>query len=503
MLVSEKDVALFARASGDRNPLHCSAEYARSTPFGTVVAHGVLAALATLEKCRPPGTGVSAVEIDFGNPVHPGLAYRTETLGESRSGTRYRLLDGDSVCLTVRVAPGPVSRLEPVPVPAEPQALVRTIDDLPPGTTVRGEYGPGDGADELAGRFPAAAALLGRLPLACLLWASHLAGMQLPGERCLLSAVALRFPSVAATGRTRLSCTARVLHTDTRFGLVTIVGQVTADGEVVAEAEIEAMVRTPVPPSSSAALGAHLSPSTVLLGRPAVVVGGSRGLGAAVALALAGQGCEVFAGHRGTFPEALLAESDSLPGRLHPVPGDAASPQWSRELSRRVEREHGRLDILVCSAAPPIRPLELAPAHLDRVEEFLVGSVRLVGAPLAGLLGLLERGRGRCLVISSSAVHEPPRDWPHYVAAKSAVEGLVGWAARHHPDVGFLVARPGMLRTEQMNSPGAWEKAEAVEPVAADLVRRLLGPAPAAGVPQFLDEPVGAGVPPAGHRLRA
>ncbi|GHI04294.1 hypothetical protein AQI88_26015 [Streptomyces cellostaticus] len=497
MLLSEDDVALFARVSGDRNALHCSPAHARRTPFGRTVAHGVLAALATLEEQAPDGAGATAVEVDFGNPVFPGVRYRSEALDGARPGSGHRLLDGDRACLTVRVRPGTPPDLDPLPVPPARSAPRHTIADLPPGTAVSGAYGP-DGIDALRDRFPVASRLLGRTPLACLLWSSYLAGMCLPGENCLLGRVALRFLPVAASGRARLSYTARVVHTDPRFGLVSIVGEITADGVVVAEAEIEAMVRTPAPLATSATLGAHLSPSTRLRGTSAVVVGGSRGLGAALSLALASQGCEVFVGHRGTLPQSLLDDGDRLPGRLHSVPGDAADPRWSGELRSRVEQEHGRLDFLVCSAAPPLRTLGLAAGDLERMDAFLTGSLRLVSAPMAGLLPLLEPGRGTCLVISSAALREPPRDWPHYVAAKSAVEGLVHWAARHHPGVAFHLARPGMLWTEQTNSPSARETAGPVEPVAAQLVRRLLEPAAAGGVPHLIGEEA-AGPVPAGR----
>lgn len=500
MLLSEHDVALFARVSGDRNPLHTSADYARATPFGRTVVHGVLALVATLNEGRPEVIGVSSIDVEFRNPVYPGIRYRAEPTGESPAGIGCRLLDGGRVCLEARVRPGPAAELDHVAVPPPASAARRTIADLAPGTAVSDEYGP-NGFAELGERFPNACALLGRVPLLGLLWASHLAGMRLPGERCLLSGLSLRLRPVAVPGPARLSYAARVVDLDARFGLASIAGELTVAGEVVAEAAIEAVVRTPAPPASSAAIGAHLSPSTRLLGRSAAVVGGSRGLGTAVALALAGQGCEVYIGHRGRLPEVLLAEGEGLPGRLRSVPGDAASQEWSRDLRCRVEREHGRLDLLVCCAAPPLRVLELSPTHLDRFHEFLTASLRLVSTPLADVLDLVEAARGRCLVISSSAVRELPLDWPHYVAAKSAVEGLVRWAARHHPDVGFLLSRPGMLRTEQTNTPGAQETATAVEPVAAELVRQLLDATPTAGVPLLVEDL--PRVPPAGDHRRA
>jgi hypothetical protein len=408
MLLSDGDVALFARASGDRNPLHCSAEYARSTPFGGVVAHGILALLATLDELRPQATGASAVDVEFGSPVQPNVRYRPEPSGASGDGFHCRLLDGDRVCLTARVMPGPVPDLSPVAVPPIPAAARRTIADLPAGTAVSGGYGPA-GITELAERLPDAARLLGRMPLICLMWTSYLAGMCLPGERCLLATVSLRLSLVARTGSAHLRYSATVVHTDPRFGLVSISGRITADGETVATAEIEAMVRTSAPMPTSTSVAAHLPRSSRLHGASAVVVGGSRGLGAAISLALAGQGCEVFVGHRGTLPETLSAPGGDLPGRLRSAPGDAANPDWSEELGARIVRERGRLDLLVCAAAPPIRPLGLLPAHLQRVDDFLVAGVRLVSAPFAGLLGPLGQASGRCLVISSAAVRTAPR----------------------------------------------------------------------------------------------
>src|SRR4051812_41979852 len=176
VLLSEDDVALFARVSGDRNALHCSPDHARRTPFGRTVAHGVLAVLATLDERADGGAGAVAVEADFGNPVFPGVRYRSEALGASRAGAGYRLLDGDRTCLTVRVLPGTPPELDPLPVPPARSAPRHTIAELPPGTAVSGAYGPED-IDALRGRFPAAARALGRTPLACLLWSSYVAGM--------------------------------------------------------------------------------------------------------------------------------------------------------------------------------------------------------------------------------------------------------------------------------------------------------------------------------------
>src|SRR5271163_810835 len=40
--ITEADITAFAALSGDWNPLHCDAEFAKSTPFGQRIAHGLL-----------------------------------------------------------------------------------------------------------------------------------------------------------------------------------------------------------------------------------------------------------------------------------------------------------------------------------------------------------------------------------------------------------------------------------------------------------------------------
>jgi 3-hydroxybutyryl-CoA dehydratase len=82
--ISETDVYLFAGISGDFNPMHVDAEYAKSTPFGARVAHGPL----TLSLCAGllgtvlPGLGTVAVSnyIEYKAPVFFGdtIAVRVE-----------------------------------------------------------------------------------------------------------------------------------------------------------------------------------------------------------------------------------------------------------------------------------------------------------------------------------------------------------------------------------------------------------------------------------------
>ncbi|EMY76752.1 MaoC-like protein [Leptospira weilii serovar Ranarum str. ICFT] len=74
--ITETDIYLFAGISGDFNPLHVDEEYAKTTIFGTRIAHGGLAAslLAPVLGMKLPGLGTVALETvtKFRKPVYPG-----------------------------------------------------------------------------------------------------------------------------------------------------------------------------------------------------------------------------------------------------------------------------------------------------------------------------------------------------------------------------------------------------------------------------------------------
>ncbi|MDP3857093.1 MAG: MaoC/PaaZ C-terminal domain-containing protein [Stagnimonas sp.] len=82
-VINESDVMAFADLSGDRNPLHTDAEFARNTPMGQRVAHGLMAlSVATglsAEAGHLQGTALAFLGIDnwrFHAPVFFGDSIR-------------------------------------------------------------------------------------------------------------------------------------------------------------------------------------------------------------------------------------------------------------------------------------------------------------------------------------------------------------------------------------------------------------------------------------------
>ncbi|HEX2593478.1 MAG TPA: MaoC family dehydratase [Rhizomicrobium sp.] len=79
--VSEADIQKFGEVSGDMNPAHFDEEYARTTPFKTRIAHGMLSAsyISTVLGMQMPGPGTifMSVSCRFRAPVHIGATVVT------------------------------------------------------------------------------------------------------------------------------------------------------------------------------------------------------------------------------------------------------------------------------------------------------------------------------------------------------------------------------------------------------------------------------------------
>jgi NAD(P)-dependent dehydrogenase (short-subunit alcohol dehydrogenase family) len=180
-----------------------------------------------------------------------------------------------------------------------------------------------------------------------------------------------------------------------------------------------------------------------LAGRVAVLVGSSRGLGAAIKQALELRGAIVYG----------MARSANTDHVSRTEMGDAADPDALQRLRERVLRERDRLDFLICNACPPVLPLRLEPNATQRIGAYIDLAVSLTLAPLSEFLELLNRSDGCAVIISSVFVEYPVKEFPHYIAAKQAVEMLGRVATLQYRRVRTLIVRPQKLLTAMTNTP--------------------------------------------------
>jgi NAD(P)-dependent dehydrogenase (short-subunit alcohol dehydrogenase family) len=480
---------LFAAASGDVNPLHVSAEYARRTPFGEPVVYGVLAALAACARLRErPGSALESIVLEFLGPLSVGTTYPIDA-NETGSTAELHVTDLGQLVLEAQLTfaqAGPQRELPEAGPQARDAPGALNLDALHEGRAVTGTWAPSlPHLRQLTQQLELSARGIDELAVAALAWASYVVGMELPGERATFWKLDLRLATGHEPPALPLSFTAEVTRRDDRVGLVQVAATL---GDRLATASLSAFVRADSPRSDPATLAPLLADVPDLAGKVAIVVGGSRGLGAALTQALALRGADVLLVYRDSAAEAARVRdsvSDAA-GTIEAVQGDAGNASWYSEVLRPLVTARGGLDLLVCNASPPIRPQRLDPAGLDRFERFVLESLGLVSAPLAAFLDELDARSGTALIVSSSALTTLPPEWPHYVTAKSALEGLAAWAAAAHPRTRFVVVRPPKLLTDQMNSLLGRVGAAPVELVAAEIVRRL-GKPRAGSEPELLE----------------
>lgn len=164
---------------------------------------------------------------------------------------------------------------------------------------------------------------------------------------------------------------------------------------------------------------------TDLEGRAAVVTGGGRGIGRAVARALAGAGASVLVTAR--TEEEIAAVADELRGEgheAHAVPCDVTEPDEVDALAAAARERVGPVDVLVNNAGVA----GSQPFHRLGLEEWQrTLRVNATGSFLctkAFLPDMLERGWGRVVMMASTAGLTGGRYIAAYSASKHAVMGL-------------------------------------------------------------------------------
>ncbi|MHB1584788.1 MAG: SDR family NAD(P)-dependent oxidoreductase [Acidimicrobiales bacterium] len=177
----------------------------------------------------------------------------------------------------------------------------------------------------------------------------------------------------------------------------------------------------------------------------AIVTGGSRGLGRALAAALAADGWEVVVDGR----DATALVAAGAAAGAWTVPGDVGDPAHRAALLETVERRTGRLDLVVNNAGTlgPSPLPALAGYPLDELRDVLETNVVAPLGLVQLALPLLRRSAGAVLNVTSDAAVEPYPGWGGYGASKAALEQWSNVLAAEEPVVRIWWVDPGDMRT--------------------------------------------------------
>lgn len=209
---------------------------------------------------------------------------------------------------------------------------------------------------------------------------------------------------------------------------------------------------------------------TSLQGRVALVTGGARRVGKAIALALAGRGVDVVVHYNSGESEAAQTANElrNLGVRAATLRGDLTDGAVAQALPQRARDALGSLDILINSAAimlrTPIGEVDVAQwdamFHLNLRAPFFLAQA---AAPL------LRARQGVIVNIADLAAYETwPAYVPHAITKAGVVQMTRGLARALAPDIRVNAVAPGAVLL-----PDEWDESTAARLVATTPLARL------------------------------
>jgi 3-oxoacyl-[acyl-carrier protein] reductase len=190
--------------------------------------------------------------------------------------------------------------------------------------------------------------------------------------------------------------------------------------------------------------------------RIALVTGASRGIGAAIAIALAREGADVVVNYheRADAAQEVCATITGLGKRALAVKADVSVVADIRRMVADVESQLGSIDILVNNAgiAQPRKLEEISEVDWDEILTVNLKSVFLVTQAVVG--GMRQRKWGRIINLSSVAAQTGGAVGAHYAASKAGMIGLTHSCAASLVKEGITVnaIAPALIETEMVTN---------------------------------------------------
>jgi 3-oxoacyl-[acyl-carrier protein] reductase len=193
-----------------------------------------------------------------------------------------------------------------------------------------------------------------------------------------------------------------------------------------------------------------------LKNRVALITGGSRGIGEAIAIALARAGADIAVNYRERADAAkkVCAEISRTGRKAIAVQADVSVAADVKRMIEEVEAQLGGIDIVVNNAAiaHPLKLEEITETEWDEMLTVNLKSVFLVTQSVIG--GMRQRKWGRIINLSSVAAQTGGAVGAHYAASKAGIIGLTHSCASSFVRDGITVnaIAPALIETDMVTS---------------------------------------------------
>jgi len=194
-----------------------------------------------------------------------------------------------------------------------------------------------------------------------------------------------------------------------------------------------------------------------LSGKTAVVTGGGRGLGSAIATAMAAEGAHVLVVDRnGAAANDIVLQIKASGGSASAETLDIIDHEAVLAFGERMVEQYGKIDVLVNNAgiAPRIRPGD--PDQMEKWDQVIDVNLSGQWGIAVGLLPTLKHADASVIFVSSIAGFTAPRSSAAYGATKAAVRSLVQYFARELGPTGGRAngLAPGRIKSDLMTVTG-------------------------------------------------
>jgi acyl dehydratase len=453
------DQLAFAALSGDYNPMHVDALAARRTQAGAPVVHGMHAllwALDVLAGAELIGPRLCEIRAQFRKFAYLDVACDLVVTHADADTARVELCSNGLVLTTIQLRNGEKQmRREASGADLSPEAVVAGNVPRAPAlqdvTGLRGWIAASGTAEDFESAFPLLARVIGAQRIGALAGLSRLVGMVCPGLHSIFAAFTV---DLVESHSQRSSIDFGVNKINQKFRLI---GMDVRGGGL--SGTVTAFMRWPPIEAPSMEAVAVAVAAEEFAGVVALVVGGSRGLGAVTAKAIATGGGKVVITYATGWDEAakLAAEINAACGSgvctalAYKSSGDAASQLSAIPVD---------VNQLYYFATPPIFPRASDEFSPEKFREF-----RSVYVDAFQDVCQFVRTRSRAATLaafypSSVAVEEVPPDLAEYAKAKAEGEKLCAAMTQQIGGLKVVIGRLPRVLTDQTATIAQVENAD-------------------------------------------